>query len=70
MENVQQHDVKDEAIEKHFKAELLDLEEAPLGRVGKLRPINSLFFESGAMSTPTKSPHPTVLSQGGLASTQ
>ena len=29
-----------------------------------------IFFETGAMSTPTKSPNPTVLSQGGLASAQ
>ena len=39
MENVKQHDVKDEAKEKHFQPELLDLEEAPLGRAGKLNPI-------------------------------
>ena len=31
--------------------------------------LNSHFFESGAMSTPTKSQNPTLLSQGGLAST-
>jgi hypothetical protein len=34
LENVKQDDVKDEAKEKHFKPELLDLEEAPLGRQG------------------------------------
>ena len=32
--------------------------------------LTANFFESGAMSTPTKSPNPTVLSQGGLISTQ
>ena len=32
--------------------------------------LSSHFFESGAMSTQTKSPNPTVLSQGDLASTQ
>ena len=45
LENVQQHDVKDEAKEKHFKPELLDLEEAPLGRKGKPNPINGLFLK-------------------------
>jgi hypothetical protein len=29
LENIKQDDVKDEAKEKHFKTELLDLEEAP-----------------------------------------
>ena len=32
--------------------------------------LTAIFFETGAMSTPTKSPNPTILSQGGLASTQ
>ena len=30
--------------------------------------FNSIFFETGAMSTPTKSPNPTVLSKRSLAS--
>ena len=32
--------------------------------------FNSHFFETGAMSTPIKSPNPTIFSGGGLTSTQ
>ena len=32
--------------------------------------LTAIFFEGEAISTPTKSPNPTFLSQGGLASTQ
>ena len=32
--------------------------------------LTAIFFESGAISTPTKPPNPSVLSQGGLDSTK
>ena len=36
----------------------------------KIGILTAILFETGTMSTPTKSPNPTILSQGGLVSTQ
>ena len=61
LENIKQDDVKDEAKEKHFKTELLDLEEAPQYQTteammlleksaeakGKLNPIKAGPFLGG-----------------------